>query len=167
MLEELSTSWLLSFPLLARGAGEDSVSQPGVCVHVPEGNVPHLLSHGAPRHTAGPGSMAGGGTGCLSPSHCSSSHPPRAGCGAGGDVNRVFSGFACPLHGCVPSLPTLSCTGKVSSLQTPQEQLQSPLSSLTVPNHGGRCPRVREPQLRATDLARACGDPPPCLPCTC
>lgn len=47
-LEELTTSWLLSFPLLARGAREDSVTQPGVCMHVPEGNVLHLPFMGHP-----------------------------------------------------------------------------------------------------------------------
>lgn len=47
-LEELTTSWLLSFPLLARGAREDSVSQPGVHMHVPEGNVLHLPYMGHP-----------------------------------------------------------------------------------------------------------------------
>lgn len=47
-LEELTTSWLLSFPLLARGAREDSVSQPDVHMHMPEENVLHLPYLGHP-----------------------------------------------------------------------------------------------------------------------
>lgn len=79
----------------------------------------------------------------------------RQGCESGVSRLCVSSAWLC-----VPPLSTVPCTGKVSSLQTPQERLQSPLGSLAVPNRGGQCPCVREPQLCAVGLARACGDLP-------
>lgn len=91
LLEELTTSWPLSFFLLACGAGQDSVSQPGVCVHVqrecPASPLPWVT-----QHMAGPGSMAAGGPGCPSPSL--QQEPSKTwGCGTGWGVNWELSGF--------------------------------------------------------------------------